>query len=46
MSSLRSRSGGTWINAELGEAYGVADVDGRMIPSNRAERGSPIWQPV
>ena len=40
------RSGGTWINAELGEEYGVADADGRMIPSNRAERGSPIWMPV
>jgi NAD(P)-dependent dehydrogenase (short-subunit alcohol dehydrogenase family) len=43
---IMKRSGGTWINAELGEEYGVSDVDGRMIPSNRAERGSPIWQPV
>jgi NAD(P)-dependent dehydrogenase (short-subunit alcohol dehydrogenase family) len=43
---VMKRSGGTWINAELGEEYGVTDVDGRMIPSNRAERGSPIWQPV
>ncbi len=43
---LMKRSGGTWINAELGQEYGVSDVDGRMIPSNRAERGSPIWQPV
>jgi NAD(P)-dependent dehydrogenase (short-subunit alcohol dehydrogenase family) len=43
---IMSRSGGTWINAELGEQYCVADIDGRMIPSNRAERGSPIWQPV
>ena len=43
---VMTRSGGTWINAELGEAYGVSDLDGRMIPSNRAERGSPIWQPV
>jgi NAD(P)-dependent dehydrogenase (short-subunit alcohol dehydrogenase family) len=43
---VMKRSGGTWINAELGQEYGVADLDGRMIPSNRAERGSPIWQPV
>ncbi len=43
---VMARSGGTWINAELGEAYGVSDIDGRMIPSNRATRGSPIWQPV
>ena len=43
---VMKRSGGTWINAELGQEYGVSDLDGRMIPSNRAERGSPIWQPV
>jgi NAD(P)-dependent dehydrogenase (short-subunit alcohol dehydrogenase family) len=40
---VMKRSGGTWINAELGAEYGVSDVDGRMIPSNRLERGSPIW---
>jgi NAD(P)-dependent dehydrogenase (short-subunit alcohol dehydrogenase family) len=40
------RSGGTFINAELAQQYGLTDVDGRVIPSNRAERGSPIWQPV
>ncbi len=44
--AVMERSGGTWINAELGAEYGVSDIDGRMIPSNRAERGSPIWQPV
>jgi NAD(P)-dependent dehydrogenase (short-subunit alcohol dehydrogenase family) len=44
--AIMKRSGGTWINAELAQEYGVADLDGRMIPSNRAERGSPIWQPV
>ena len=43
---IMARSGGTWINAELGEEYGVADIDGRMIPSNRTERGSPLWVPV
>jgi NAD(P)-dependent dehydrogenase (short-subunit alcohol dehydrogenase family) len=43
---VMKRSGGTWINAELGAEYGVADVDGRMIASSRAERGSPIWEAV
>jgi NAD(P)-dependent dehydrogenase (short-subunit alcohol dehydrogenase family) len=41
-----SRTGGTFINAELGEAYGVADIDGRMIPSLREQRGTPIFGPV
>ena len=40
------RSGGTFINAELAGEYGIVDVDGRTIPSLRAERGAPIWQPV
>jgi NAD(P)-dependent dehydrogenase (short-subunit alcohol dehydrogenase family) len=40
------RSGGTFITAELAQEYGVTDVDGKVIPSLRAERGSPIWQPV
>ncbi len=43
---VMKRSGATWINAELAEEYGVTDVDGRAIPSNRAVRGSPIWEPV
>ena len=43
---VMKRSGGTWINAELAAEYGVTDLDGREIPSNRATRGSPIWQPV
>lgn len=43
---VMKRSGGTWINAELAAEYGVADLDGRMIPSNRETRGSPIWGPV
>jgi NAD(P)-dependent dehydrogenase (short-subunit alcohol dehydrogenase family) len=41
-----SRTGGTFINAELGEAYGVTDIDGRMIPSLREQRGAPIFGPV
>ena len=40
------RSGGTFINAELAQEYGITDVDGRVIPSLRAERGAPIWQPI
>jgi NAD(P)-dependent dehydrogenase (short-subunit alcohol dehydrogenase family) len=40
------RSGGTFINAELAGEYGVTDVDGRVIPSLREQRGSPLWMPV
>lgn len=40
------RTGGTFINAELAQEYGLTDIDGRIVPSVRAERGSPIWQPV
>jgi NAD(P)-dependent dehydrogenase (short-subunit alcohol dehydrogenase family) len=39
-------SGGTFVTAEMAQLYGVTDVDGRVIPSLRAERGSPIWQPI
>ncbi|MCE7797155.1 SDR family NAD(P)-dependent oxidoreductase [Sphingobium sufflavum] len=41
-----ARTGGTFINAELAADYGVTDIDGRTIPSLRAERGSPLWAPV
>jgi NAD(P)-dependent dehydrogenase (short-subunit alcohol dehydrogenase family) len=43
---IMARSGGTFINAELARDYGLTDIDGRTIPSLRAERGSPLWQPV
>jgi NAD(P)-dependent dehydrogenase (short-subunit alcohol dehydrogenase family) len=43
---IMQRSGGTFINAELAQEYGITDVDGRTIPSLRAERGAPIWSPV
>ena len=43
---VMKRSGGTFISAELAEEYGITDVDGRTIPSLRAQRGSPIWMPV
>jgi NAD(P)-dependent dehydrogenase (short-subunit alcohol dehydrogenase family) len=43
---LMQLSGGTFITAELAQRYGITDIDGRTIPSLRAERGSPIWQPI
>jgi NAD(P)-dependent dehydrogenase (short-subunit alcohol dehydrogenase family) len=43
---LMRRSGGTFITAELAQAYGVTDVDGKVIPSLRAQRGAPIWRPI
>ncbi|MFA7602781.1 MAG: SDR family NAD(P)-dependent oxidoreductase [Novosphingobium sp.] len=44
--AIMQRSGGSFIGAELAQEYGLTDIDGRVVPSNRAERGSPIWQPV
>jgi NAD(P)-dependent dehydrogenase (short-subunit alcohol dehydrogenase family) len=43
---VMKRSGGTFISAELAQAYGITDIDGKIIPSLRAERGSPIWRPI
>jgi len=43
---VMKRSGGTFITAEVAQDYGVTDVDGRVIPSLREQRGSPIWSPV
>lgn len=43
---VMKRSGGTFISAELAQEYGITDIDGRVIPSLRAERGAPIWAPV
>lgn len=43
---VMKRSGGTFITAEVAADYGVTDLDGKVIPSLRAERGAPIWQPV
>jgi NAD(P)-dependent dehydrogenase (short-subunit alcohol dehydrogenase family) len=40
------RTGGTFITAELAQDYGITDIDGKVIPSLRAERGSPIWAPL
>ena len=43
---IMKRSGGTFIAAELAQDYGVTDIDGKMPPSLRAQRGAPIWSPV
>jgi len=43
---IMKRTGGTFITAEVAQDYGITDVDGKVIPSLRAERGAPIWQPV
>jgi NAD(P)-dependent dehydrogenase (short-subunit alcohol dehydrogenase family) len=43
---LMKRSGGTFITAEVAQDYGVTDIDGKIIPSLRAQRGSPIWRPI
>ncbi len=43
---VMKRTGGAFISAELAQDYGVIDIDGRAIPSLRAERGAPIWAPV
>jgi NAD(P)-dependent dehydrogenase (short-subunit alcohol dehydrogenase family) len=43
---LMQRSGGTFITAELAQAYDVRDIDGKTIPSLRAQRGAPIWAPI
>lgn len=43
---IMKRSGGEFITAELAQEYGVTDVDGTVIPSARATRGSPIWKPI
>lgn len=44
--NVMARTGGTFISAELAEHYGITDIDGRVIPSLRGERGAPIWPPV
>jgi len=43
---LMRRSGGTFITAEVAAEYGITDLDGRVVPSLRAQRSSPIWQPI
>lgn len=39
--ALMDRSGKVWIGAELGQAYGVLDINGLSPPSHRAFFGEP-----
>ena len=43
---IMQRSGGTYITTEVAMAYGITDIDGRVIPSARDSRGAPLWGPV
>jgi hypothetical protein len=43
---VMTRSGGSLITAEVASDYGITDVDGKVIPSLRSERGEPIWRPI
>jgi len=43
---IMKRSGGEFVTTELAMEYGITDVDGSVIPSARAARGNPIWQPI
>jgi len=44
--AVMKRSGGEYITTELAQEYGITDIDGSVIPSARATRGSPIWKPI
>lgn len=43
---LMKKSGGEFVTTELAMEYGITDIDGRVIPSARASRGDPVWQPI
>ena len=43
---VMKRSGGEFITTELAIEYGITDIDGSVIGSARATRGSPIWKPI
>ena len=44
--AIMKRSGGTYIAAEVANDYGVTDIDGKVPPSLRAQRGSPLYSPI
>jgi NAD(P)-dependent dehydrogenase (short-subunit alcohol dehydrogenase family) len=44
--NVMARSGGTYISAEVAQDYGITDVDGKIIPSLREQRGAPLWTAV
>jgi len=37
---------GTYIAAEVAHDYGVTDIDGKVVPSLRAQRGAPLYAPI
>ncbi|KPH66076.1 SDR family NAD(P)-dependent oxidoreductase [Novosphingobium sp. ST904] len=43
---IMKRSGGEFVTAELAQEYGLTDIDGQVIQSARATRGSPVWKPI
>jgi NAD(P)-dependent dehydrogenase (short-subunit alcohol dehydrogenase family) len=43
---IMARSGGTFISAEVGQDYGVTDIDGSSPTSLRGKLRGPIWEPV
>lgn len=43
---IMRHSGGTHITAEIAREYGITDIDGKVIPSLRERRGSPLWRPI
>ena len=43
---LIARSGGTFITRSWPPSTASPDVDGTTVASMRAERGSPIWDPI
>ncbi len=44
--AIMGKSGGEFVTTELAMEYGITDIDGSVIPSARATRGSPIWKPL
>jgi NAD(P)-dependent dehydrogenase (short-subunit alcohol dehydrogenase family) len=44
--NIMRHTGGSLINAELAQEYGITDIDGRVVPSLRAERGAPLFSPI
>jgi NAD(P)-dependent dehydrogenase (short-subunit alcohol dehydrogenase family) len=44
--NVMKRSGGTYIAAEIAHDYGVTDINGKVPPSLRAQRGSPLYAPI
>jgi NAD(P)-dependent dehydrogenase (short-subunit alcohol dehydrogenase family) len=44
--AIMSRTGATYIAAELARDYRVTDIDGTVPPSLREDRGAPLWGPV